>query len=329
MHSSQRSSAYPAKQQQGIAIVTVLLVVALTTILAASIIWRERIAVRDVENQRIGAETMWVERAAVEWARATLRAQSLSSNAAYYGQAWSVPVNDVRLANVMPRDALEVNGDLAEASISGRVEDAQAKFNLMDLVSRPEPGQPYQLNAEGVAAYSRLLGALSINPGMAQLTAAYILRSLSIGSNSTAPLQLVSVQDLSRIPGYEDGVLKVLAPMITLLPDQTTVNVNTATTPVLMAAIPELTESQAQRLVARRNTAYFLSTGEIAETLSTTRGSAELPSGALAGVNSGYFIVHCQIHSKRINTHIDTLIGRYGVGAYSWTSVLWVHRLAL
>ncbi|RDS99441.1 general secretion pathway protein GspK, partial [Burkholderia contaminans] len=49
--------------------------------------------------------------------------------------------------------------------------------------------------------------------------------------------------------------------------------------------------------------------------------------GPAVGVNGGYFLVPCRVHSARINTRIDTLIARYGSGNFAWTSVIWVRRL--
>jgi general secretion pathway protein K len=328
MHHPNTFRTASVKRQRGIAIVTVLLVVALAATLAASVAWRELVAVRDVENQRLSIETMWVERAAVEWARATLREQAATSNVAFAGQAWSSPVKDVQLRDLLPADVATVNSELSRAYISGEVEDAQAKFNLADLVSRPGPSEPWQINGDGVLSYRRLLGNLSLNPALAQLTASYILRSLSDGRGSNDwPMQLVSVQDLVRVAGYDAATVKALSPFVTILPDFTAVNANTAAEPTLVAAIPTLSASQAHMLVDRRTSAYFVSTGDIALVLSPTLAGAELPAGAIVGVNSSYFIVHCRIHSARINARIDTLIARYGIGNFSWTSVIWVHRL--
>ncbi|WP_105131594.1 type II secretion system minor pseudopilin GspK [Burkholderia sp. BE12] len=318
-----------ARRERGIAIVMVLLVVALAATLAASVLWRQQVATRDVENQRLATQTMWIERAAVEWARATLRAQSATSNVTFIGQPWSAPVADVQLSDLLPSDALAVNAELSRAWISGSVEDAQARFNLMNLVSRAAPGKPWQSNGEGVLAYRRLLGQLSLDPALAQPTADYMLRSLRDANGPGGwPLQLVSVDDLARVPGYDAHAIEALAPFVTILPDLTVVNANTATEPVLVAAIPTLSASQAKRLVDRRATAYFVSTGDIAEYLLPAQGgSPTLPDGAAVGVNSGYFIVHCRVHSARINARIDTLIARYGSGNFAWTSVIWVRRL--
>ncbi|WGS45953.1 type II secretion system minor pseudopilin GspK [Burkholderia sp. JSH-S8] len=329
MHRCGDGRTRSARRERGIAIVTVLLVVALAATLAASVLWRQQVATRYVENQRLGVQTMWVERAAVEWARAVLRAQSATSNVTVAGQPWSAPIADVQLADFLPPDAAAVNAELSRAWISGHVEDAQAHFNLMNLVSRVAPGKPWQANGEGVLAYRRLLGELSLNPELAQQTADTMLRSLRDANGPGGwPLQLVSVDDLARVPGYDARTLDALAPLVTILPDLTPVNVNTAAEPVLMAAIPSLSRSQAHRLAERRRTAYFVSTGDIAEYLTPVQGNATLPDGAAVGVNSSYFIVHCRIHSARVNARIDTLIARYGSGNFSWTSVIWVRRLA-
>ncbi|HEF5873235.1 TPA: type II secretion system minor pseudopilin GspK [Burkholderia cenocepacia] len=329
MHRYGKAGTADARRERGIAIVTVLLVVALAATLAASVLWRQQVATRDVENQRLATQTMWIERAAVEWARATLRAQSATSNVTFVGQTWSAPVADVPLSDLLPADALAVNAELARASISGSVEDAQARFNLMNLVSRVAPGKPWQSNGEGVLAYRRLLVQLSLDPALAQPTADYMLRSLRDANGPGGwPLQLVSVDDLARIPGYDAHAIDTLAPFVTILPDLTVVNANTAAEPVLVAAIPTLSASQAKRLVDRRATAYFVSTGDIAEYLLPAQGgNPTLPDGSAVGVNSGYFIVHCRVHSARINARIDTLIARYGSGNFAWTSVIWVRRL--
>jgi general secretion pathway protein K len=332
MHTSMLMRKGPTprtRAQQGIAIVTVLLVVALAATLAISVVWREMVAVRDVQNQRLAIESMWVERAAVQWARATLRTQSVTANVIYIGQAWSAPVKDVQLADFLPRDAIAVNGDLANAYISGEVEDAQAKFNLSDLVSRPGPSQPWQIDASGVAAYRQLLATLALDPALAQATAAYMLHSLSEDKSVDSwPLQLVSIEDLIRVPGYDAQAIHTLSSVVTVLPDYTYINANTASAPVLAAAIPTLSPSQAQRLIERRNTAYFNNVADIALILSPLLTNASLPASAIVSVNSGYFIVHCRIHAARINTRIDTLIARYGIGNFTTTTVVWVHRLA-
>ena len=179
-------------------------------------------------------------------------------------------------------------------------------------------------------AYRRLLGQLSLDPALAQSTADYMLRSLRDASGPDGwPLQLVSVDDLARIPGYDARVIEAIAPFVTILPDLTVVNANTAAEPVLIAAIPRLSPSHAtsgSSTGARRpiSSAPATSPNTCCRRRAATR---TLPDGSAVGVNSGYFLVHCRVHSARINTRIDTLIARYGSGNFAWTSVIWVRRL--
>jgi general secretion pathway protein K len=73
-----------------------------------------------------------------------------------------------------------------------------------------------------------------------------------------------------------------------------------------------------------------VSTSDIALLLPATAAlaSGSLPSGTLVSTNSGYFVVHCRIHSAKVNLRMDTLIARYGIGDFTWTSVVWAHRVA-
>lgn len=324
-----RYQAHPVsrRHQRGIAVVTALLVVALAASLAVSIVWRELVALRDIENQRLAVETLWLERAAVQWARATLREQSTHANVTYVGQVWSTPVQNLRLADILPGSTLQLNADLNAASLSGEVEDAQAKLNLTDLISRPGPRQPWQVDASGMRAYRQLLSELSLTPALADNAAAYMLRSMNdTPGEGNWPMQLISIADLGKVPGYDAHTVGALAPYVTLLPDYSYVNANTASDTVLAAAIPALSPEQAHRLIEHRQTAFFVSTGDILLALTPQAGNAALPDGSLVSVNSGYFIVHCRIHSARLNIRMDTLIGRFGLGDFTTTRVLWVHR---
>ena len=310
------------------AVITALLVVALAASLVVSIVWRELVALRDIENQRLALQTLWLERAAVQWSRATLREQSMQSNVSYVGQAWSIPVRNVRLSDLLPEGTQQLNGELSRASLSGQIVDAEARFNLADLVSRPGPSRPWQVDASGLRAYRQLLTELSLSPALANSTASYMLRSMTEHpGDGVWPMQLVSIADLGRVAGYDTGAITTLRPYITLLPDYTYVNANTASDLVLAAAIPGLSVEQAHTLTGRRQTAYFVNTGEIPLVLAPpSGGDTSLPAGAMVSVSSSYFIVHCRIHSARIDIRLDTLIGRFGLGDFAKTRVLWVHR---
>src|SRR5450432_795250 len=61
-----------ARREQGAAIVTAMLVVALATLVVAALFYRENITVRSVENRLALAQTHWIERGVLEWTKVVL-----------------------------------------------------------------------------------------------------------------------------------------------------------------------------------------------------------------------------------------------------------------
>ena len=61
------------RPQRGAAIVTALLVVALATVIVSSLFYRESVAIRSIENRATLAQTRWIERAVIDWAKVILR----------------------------------------------------------------------------------------------------------------------------------------------------------------------------------------------------------------------------------------------------------------
>src|SRR5260363_323478 len=90
------------KRARGAALMTALFVVALAALLVSGLLWRQHVQIRRLENQRLMMQARWVERSA----RDAVRAQA---------------------------------GE--DTELSGWVEDAQAKFNLRNLVGASASGQ--------------------------------------------------------------------------------------------------------------------------------------------------------------------------------------------
>ncbi|MFP5303973.1 hypothetical protein R2R70_22600, partial [Cobetia sp. SIMBA_158] len=53
-----------ARRERGAAIITALLVVALSAILVSGMLWRQQVQIRRIENQRVIAQAQWVARGA-------------------------------------------------------------------------------------------------------------------------------------------------------------------------------------------------------------------------------------------------------------------------
>ena len=133
-------SARPSRhvQQRGVAIISALLVVALSAIIVSGLLWREQVQVRRIENQRLLAQAQWISRSALDWTRLILRSEADSApTVTYLGGVWGVPIAKTRLSDFLGQigDVRAQQG--ASTYLSGSIEDAQAKSRLVHLQDAP------------------------------------------------------------------------------------------------------------------------------------------------------------------------------------------------
>lgn len=195
--------------QRGAAIITALLVVALSAILVSGMLWRQQVQLRRIENQRLIAQAQWIARGALDWTRLVLRSEAdTSAGVTYLGGTWGVPVARTRLSDFLGQIG-DVRAEQGAATyLSGSIEDAQARFNLRDLVSSPAPGA-LQLNLTQIQAFARLLQLLGLDGQLAQRTAVYLRSGLANSATrfqtSAAPGTSTSQQSVPGAGGAAGG----------------------------------------------------------------------------------------------------------------------------
>ncbi|MFX1673745.1 type II secretion system minor pseudopilin GspK [Paraburkholderia sp. A2WS-5] len=168
-----------ARRQRGAAIISALLVVALAAILVSGMLWRQQVQVRRIENQRLLAQGQWIARAALDWTRLVLRSEGdTSAGVTYLGGAWGMPVAKTRLSDFLGQIGEARAEQGADTWLSGSIEDAQARFNLRNLVSTSAPGA-LQLNLAQIQAFARLLQLLGIDGQLAKNAAVYLRSGLA------------------------------------------------------------------------------------------------------------------------------------------------------
>ena len=169
----------PVKRQRGVAIISALLVVALSAIIVSGLLWREQIQVRRIENQRLLSQAQWISRSALDWTRLILRSEAdTSPTVTYLGGVWGVPIAKTRLSDFLGQIG-EVRAEQgASTYLSGSIEDAQAKFNLRNLVSTPTPGV-LTIDVQEIATFERLLTLLGLNGSLAKNVALQIRAGLA------------------------------------------------------------------------------------------------------------------------------------------------------
>jgi general secretion pathway protein K len=167
-----------ARRQRGVAIISALLVVTLSAILVAGVLWRQQVQIRRIQNQRLMSQALWVSRGATDWTRLILRSEAdTAPTVTYLGGIWAVPIAKTKLSDFLGKTDATDAAEGAQTFLSGSIEDAQARFNLRNLVTVPAPGM-LQVDQTETAAFARLLALLGFDGGLAKTVAVQIRASL-------------------------------------------------------------------------------------------------------------------------------------------------------
>ncbi|XHO57029.1 hypothetical protein BCC0191_000073 [Burkholderia ambifaria] len=342
-------ASMPARRERGAAIITALLVVALSAILVSGMLWRQQVQIRRIENQRVIAQAQWVARGALDWTRMILRSEGdTAPGITYLGGIWAVPIAKTKLSDFLGRIGAPNDNGGEDTYLSGSIEDAQAKYNLRNLVSSPAPGV-LQLNVMQLQAFQRLLTTLGYDGAFAKRIALQMRAGLmhsatrfqtptlpgagtaatapvaggnmqagnftdepgmTDGERGPAPLVMTGVDNLLDVDGVTPEMVARLRPFVTVLPTTTPVNMNTAPAEVIAALVPGMSVSSAQALVSRRETVFFRNVGDVQLALRGAGAPNVTIDSSLVDVNSSYFIVHGRIQHDRAEVDRTSLVYR-------------------
>ncbi len=278
------------------AIVTALVVIAAATVLISGMLWRQSIMERKVENRAAMGQARWLARSALDWARLVLLQDALTSSVDHYGEAWAIPLQETRVS-----DPDEQGSPDDVAFVSGRILDAQARFNLTDLAPAGK------INDQELAAFDRLVALVGGSEDAAR----------SIAERIAVPPRLQDYTLLTRElkAGHvvEPALLDALAPYVIILPKSTPVNLNTASAEVILTCFKEMSLDQARALVEARSRAYFNQVSDASASLSSS-GLNATPVASV-GVSTEYFEAHGHVRYGRVELDVAALIHRDPGGA--------------
>ncbi len=250
--------------QRGAALLIAMIIVTLVATLAASMVWQQWRAVQVEAAERSRVQSAWILSGALDWARLILREDARGSNDDDLGEPWAVPLAEARLSTFLAADKSNTD-DAPDAFLSGAITDAQARYNLTNLVAQGT------INPAELAAFGRLCEAIGAPGDVAGRIANALLAAQgaagTTGIDPAAPLLPRSVAQLAWL-GVDAETVRLLAPYVVLLPVATPVNINTASREVLVAAIDDLDLATAERLIEVRQRTPFKSTAQITHELS-------------------------------------------------------------
>ena len=314
------------KTQKGAALLMAMLTVALVATLASAALWQQWRQVEIETAERGRSQTAWMMTGALDWTRLILREDAISAQAAgvdHLGEPWALPVQESKLSTFLSQDQQWREGD-AEVFLSGYITDAQSRLNVRNLV---EDGQIVQ--AEWTA-WQRLFERLNLPLAELQSLGRQLLLASPSPNTSHANNGSPSIR-VALMPqrtaqlvwlGLSPATLSALDNFITVLPEPTTVNLNTAPAEVLMACVPGLDLAAARQLVALRERAHWTSLDAARKVFGP---AARWVDDKRHGIRSNYFEVNGRMRIDQVVQQERALVKREG----SQVRMLWRARAPL
>ena len=308
------STPAPHKQRQrGAALLMAMLTVALVTTLASAALWQHWRQVEIEIAERGRSQTAWMMTGALDWTRLILREDAVSAQGAgvdHLGEPWALPVQESKLSTFLSQDQQWREGD-AEVFLSGQIIDAQSRMNVMNLI---EDGKVSPKMLERFAAlFERLnLPRAELQTLATQLQAALQAKTQSSAkpTSATDNTALMPQQTAQLVwLGLSPRTLAILQPHITLLPEATPVNLNTASAEVLSASLPGLDLASARQAVDLRQRGNWVNLDAAREALGTAGRQLD---DRQHSVQSRYFEVHGRMRIDQVVQQEQSLVRRDG-----------------
>jgi general secretion pathway protein K len=296
-------TASSAHGQQGVALITAMLIVALATMLTGAAVWNfhlnqrrtEGLIYTDLEmNYALGAEA---------WAGRILIDDAEDGNVDHPGEVWAT--------NLPP---LPIDG----GSVDGVLIDLQGRFNLNNLVDADGNTDP-----EAMEQMRRLLIALELDPRWAGILADWIDENIdpnfpdgaedSVYLSEVPPYRapntlITSASEILALPEMDLNTYRTLLPHVCALPSGTAINVNTASIPVLMSLSDSLAASDAAAIIENRPEDGFQTVADLAELL-----PADVTAPLTVG--SRYFRLGVRVNIGSTELTMYSLLEREGPGS--------------
>ena len=312
----------PKHKQQGVALITALLIAALVTVAAVAMASRQQLDIRRTGNMLEADQAYMYALAAEAWATQMLKQDKKETQIDTLTEDWAIKLPPI-----------PIEGGV----ITGSVEDLQGRFNLNNLIDTSSGGNSDNGNSDNgngknnkpdqvqIKILQSLLEQVSfinekveLSPFIANRVADWVdanLNALADGAEDLLYLGLdipyraanrlmASPSELAAVAGLSLRDVSTLLPLVAALPVNTVINVNTAPEMVLLGLHDDITPRIAAELAALRVNTVFETAAEFVKKLKDDYDITLDPK--LVGVSSEYFLVTS-----------DAIIGRTTLRMYS------------
>lgn len=284
------------KQQRGIALITILVMVALATILAATIVKRQaNTAENTAYLMRQNQSLMYAKSAEAFFSELLVDDAENAADIDHLQENWAKP---------MPAFPVE------DGFVSGTIQDESGKFNLNSLVNADgTPNLPAKIWFEKLLLRVGLQEKLSEavidwqDPddqtigGMGAEANYYQGLSPSYLPSNT---QFHHVEELKLVRGFEGEKYLQIADYLTTAPNtDSKLNINTASAVLLASLDPKLEVNAVQQVIQQRqaNLQYFSNVSELwaIEPFAQVSNEVRTELNDLLGVQSNYFKARIEV----------------------------------
>lgn len=313
-----------SRKQKGVAFITAMLIMVITTIIGISISERMQITIRRTSNILYHDLAYQYNLGGESWAALILlRDLDDDSKNGYldsYREGWSAQ---------LPLTTFN------EGTITGRIFDLQARFNLNNLLLDPRTISKSPLDNPSIQYFKRLLTTLELDPDLVYA----VLDWLDADNKITYPgggedeeyihkqpsylpanQLMVDPSELRMVNGFSAEITGKLLPHITVLPAYTKLNVNTATKELLLALDPTIDNDMVDAILEYQKNNSFrskLAFIDFVEKFIDKGTQTNTNLGQLLDVSSDYFMVNSMVNIGQAKSGLQSSLHRTKLGKIS------------
>lgn len=290
-----------SSQQRGVALLTVMLVVALATTTAVAMASRQQLDIRRTENTLYQGQALMYLYGVESWSMQFLAEDRRDNEIDHNDEDWAVRL-----------PPLPVEG----GQVQGYIEDLQGRFSLNSLNLPDESGK---LARE---RFERLLKQLDINTEVISTIQDWLDADIDarfpagaeddyyLGQDPayrTANQNMLSPSELLLLKDLDKETYEKLHPHINTLAETTPININTASAEVLMSLADDISKSDIEGIIKKRDEEAYNSVEVfLAEDIFAGKNVSE--EGL--SVSSDYFLLVAQADIGHLQQMLNSIFER-------------------
>ncbi|MES9965428.1 MAG: type II secretion system minor pseudopilin GspK [Candidatus Sedimenticola sp. 20ELBAFRAG] len=290
----------PARQQ-GVALLTAMLIASVATILAVQMMSSQQHSIRHTSTLLYQDQAYLYALGVEDWASGVLSTDIKTNQHDGNGDSWT---------KALPKTG--VTGGFVE----GTIEDMQGRFNINNLVIEGEHVP------EAVEQFKRLLVFLKLDESVAQAVTDWLDADMEPQfpngaeddhySRLSPPYRsanrpMSDISELRLVKGVDDKMYKTLQPHIAALPEQTPVNINSASVAVLMSLGENLNEESIKVFAKETKETPITSLEELEDDPLFEEVDTEEET---IGISSAFFRSSARVSVAESRLHLQSLLHR-------------------